>query len=66
LVVAGERYAIDVEEETPHPHAGWDRASQGALTVWAPMPARSRTQAAAGDPVAPGDTPVVVEAMKMS
>ena len=66
--VAGERYAIDVEEETRHiirTRSG-AAARDGGHTVRAPMPGPDHPRpVAAGDVVAPGDTLVVVEAMKM-
>jgi biotin carboxyl carrier protein len=66
--VAGERYAIDVEEETRHiiRTRGGAAAGEGAQTVRAPMPGRiTLVPVSPGAAVAPGDTLVVVEAMKM-
>jgi biotin carboxyl carrier protein len=66
--VAGESYAIGVEEETRHiiRTRGGAAAGEGAHTVRALMPGRiTLVSVAPGDPVAPGDTLVVVEAMKM-
>lgn len=68
VVVAGERYAIDVEEETRHiiRTRGGAAAGHGGHTVRAPMPGKiTHVPVAVGDPVAFGDTLVVVEAMKM-
>jgi len=66
--VAGERYTIGVEEETRHiirTRAGAGAGEDGH-TVRAPMPGRiTMVRVAPGDAVAPGDTLVVVEAMKM-
>ena len=66
--VAGESYAIGVEEETRHiirTRAGASLGEDGH-TVRAPMPGKiTHVPVAAGDAVAPGDTLVVVEAMKM-
>jgi biotin carboxyl carrier protein len=66
--VAGERYAIDVEEATRHiiRTRGGAAVGDGGNTVRAPMPGRiTHVPVRAGDVVAPGDTLVVVEAMKM-
>lgn len=66
--VAGERYAIDVEEETRHiiRTRGGATGSEDGHTLRAPMPGRiTSVSVAPGDVVAPGDTLVVVEAMKM-
>jgi biotin carboxyl carrier protein len=66
--VAGERYAIDVEEQTRHiiRTRGGALTGEDGHTVRAPMPGRiTHVPVAAGDAVAPGDTLVVVEAMKM-
>ena len=66
--VAGESYTIDVEEETRHiirTRSG-AKASEDGHTVRAPMPGKiTHVPVAPGDAVAPGDTLVVVEAMKM-
>jgi biotin carboxyl carrier protein len=66
--VSGERYAIDVDEEARHlvrTRSG-AASSGGATTVRAPMPGRiTHVPVSAGDLVNPGDTLVVVEAMKM-
>jgi biotin carboxyl carrier protein len=66
--VAGERYALDVEEEARHiiRTSGGAPTGEDGHTVRAPMPGRiTHVPVAAGDAVAPGDTLVVVEAMKM-
>ena len=66
--VGGESYAIDIEEETRHiiRTRGGAAAGNGGHTVRAPMPGRiTHVPVRAGDVVAPGDTLVVVEAMKM-
>ncbi len=66
--VAGESYAIDVEEETRHiiRTRGGAAADEDGHTVRAPMPGRiTLVPVAPGDVVAPGDTLVVIEAMKM-
>jgi len=68
VVVGGERYTIDVEEETRHiiRTRGGSGTGQGGHTVRAPMPGKiTHVSVTAGDVVAPGDTLVVVEAMKM-
>jgi biotin carboxyl carrier protein len=66
--VAGERHAVAIEESGRHliRTRGGAAASDGACTLRAPMPGRiTHVPVSAGDVVAPGDTLVVVEAMKM-
>jgi biotin carboxyl carrier protein len=66
--VEGETYTIEVEEAARHVLRTRGRAALGAdgQTVAAPMPGRiTHIAVAAGDRVAPGDTVVVIEAMKM-
>jgi biotin carboxyl carrier protein len=66
--IAGARYLIEVEEATRQlirTRSGAARGD-GARTVRAPMPGRiTLVRVAAGQRVGPGDTLVVVEAMKM-
>jgi biotin carboxyl carrier protein len=66
--VSGERHLIAIEEEARHlvrARSG-AAAGDGARTVRAPMPGRvTHVPVGVGDAVAPGDTLVVVEAMKM-
>ncbi|MGH7313630.1 MAG: biotin/lipoyl-containing protein [Candidatus Rokuibacteriota bacterium] len=66
--VGGETYAVQVEEHTRYVirTQGGTSAPRGARTITAPLPGRI-TQVAVkpGDAVTPGDTLVVIEAMKM-
>jgi biotin carboxyl carrier protein len=66
--VAGETYAVDVEEATRHAirTRGGLAAGGGPRTVTAPLPGRvTHVAVRAGDRVGPGDTLLVIEAMKM-
>jgi biotin carboxyl carrier protein len=66
--VGGESYTIDVEEATRHvirTRAGTATDGRGQ-TVKAPMPGKiTHVAVRVGDRVAPADTVVVIEAMKM-
>jgi biotin carboxyl carrier protein len=66
--VAGETYAIEVEEATRHTirTRGGVAAGGGLRTLTAPLPGRvTHVAVRAGDRVGPGDTLLVIEAMKM-
>jgi biotin carboxyl carrier protein len=66
--VAGETYAIRVEEQTRHIIRTKGGAPSGgsAQTLKAPLPGKiSRVAVRAGDAVQAGDTLLVIEAMKM-
>ena len=66
--VRGETYVVDVEEETRHiiRTRGGGASGQGGQVLKAPMPGRiTHVAVAVGDRVNPGDTLVVIEAMKM-
>lgn len=66
--IQGETYAVQVEEETRYiirTRGGAD-AGHGVETLTAPLPGRVTYVAVrAGDEVQPGDTLLVIEAMKM-
>ncbi|HXH84418.1 MAG TPA: biotin/lipoyl-containing protein, partial [Candidatus Tectomicrobia bacterium] len=66
--VDGETHAVQVEEQTRwiiRTRAGAASAAAGQ-TLTAPLPGKvARVAVAVGDRVAPGDTLVVIEAMKM-
>ncbi len=64
----GERYTVQVEEETRHVirTRGGLAAGEGGQTLRAPLPGRvTHVAVKPGDPVKPGDTLLVIEAMKM-
>jgi biotin carboxyl carrier protein len=66
--VGGESYAIAVEEATRHAirTRGGVAAGGGSRTLNAPLPGRvTHVAVQAGDRVGPGDTLLVIEAMKM-
>jgi biotin carboxyl carrier protein len=66
--VQGEAYAVQVEEETRYiiRTRGGIGAGSGAQTLTAPLPGRvTHVAVHAGDEVKPGDTLLVIEAMKM-
>ncbi len=66
--VAGERYALQVEEETRHVirTRGLAAGAAAGQTLKAPLPGKvSQVSVRPGDPVKPGDTLLVIEAMKM-
>jgi biotin carboxyl carrier protein len=66
--VSGERYVVEVEEETRHiiRTRGGVARTGGGQTLKAPMPGKiSHVAVRLGDLVKPGDTLVVIEAMKM-
>ena len=66
--LAGERYAIEVEEYTRHVirTRGGGAPAGAEQMVKAPMPGKvSQVAVRPGDRVQPGDTLVVIEAMKM-
>jgi pyruvate carboxylase subunit B len=66
--VAGETYTVQVEEETRYiiRTRGGLPGGHGALTLTAPLPGKiTHVAVRAGDTVEPGDTLLVIEAMKM-
>ena len=66
--VGGESYAVQVEEETRYVirTRGGTAGDGGGQTLVAPLPGRiTHVAVAAGQAVAPGDTLLVIEAMKM-
>jgi len=66
--VGGETYAVQVEEHTRYVirTQGGMSAQRGARTLTAPLPGRiTHVAVKPGDAVTPGDTLVVIEAMKM-
>lgn len=66
--VAGERYLLQVEEETRHAirTRGLAAGATAGQTLKAPLPGKvSQVAVRPGDPVKPGDTLLVIEAMKM-
>ena len=66
--VGGESYAIEVEETTRHAirTRGGGAAGGASRTLTAPLPGRvTHVAVRAGDRVGPGDTLLVIEAMKM-
>jgi biotin carboxyl carrier protein len=66
--VGGETYAMQVEEHTRYVirTQGGMTAERGARTLTAPLPGRvTHVAVRAGDAVRPGDTLLVIEAMKM-
>jgi len=66
--VAGETYVIQVEEEARYVirTRGGAAVGAGPQTLAAPLPGKvTHVGVKAGDPVAAGDTLVVIEAMKM-
>ncbi len=65
--VAGERYAIRVEEETRYIiRTRGARGAAGGQVLKAPMPGKvTLIEVAVGQTVAPGDGLIVLEAMKM-
>jgi biotin carboxyl carrier protein len=66
--VGGERYVLQVEEETRHVirTRGLAAGAGSGQTLKAPLPGRvSQVSVRPGDPVKPGDTLLVIEAMKM-
>jgi biotin carboxyl carrier protein len=66
--VGGESYAVEIEEAIRHAirTRGGDAAGGAARTLTAPLPGRvTHVAVRAGDRVAPGDTLLVIEAMKM-
>ncbi len=66
--VGGEAYVIEVEEETRYiiRTRGGAPAGGAGQTLRAPMPGRiTHVAVAVGDVVVPGDTLLVIEAMKM-
>ncbi|HET9492124.1 MAG TPA: biotin/lipoyl-containing protein [Methylomirabilota bacterium] len=66
--VGGETHTVQVEEHTRYMirTRGGASAPRGARTITAPLPGRiTQVAVQAGDAVAPGDTLVVIEAMKM-
>ena len=68
VAVEGETYTIEVDEHIRHMirTRGAGTAAAGGQIVKAPMPGKvSHVAVARGDHVRPGDTLVVIEAMKM-
>jgi biotin carboxyl carrier protein len=66
--VGGETYQVQVEEHTRHVirTRGGHVAGHGALTLTAPLPGKiTHVAVGVGDAVQPGDTLLVIEAMKM-
>lgn len=66
--VGGERYVLQVEEETRHVirTRGLAAGGHSGQTLKAPLPGKvSQVSVRPGDPVKPGDTLLVIEAMKM-
>ena len=66
--VGGETYVVDVEDQTRHiiRTRGGAAAGPAGQVLKAPMPGRiTHVAVAVGDRVNPGDTLVVIEAMKM-
>jgi biotin carboxyl carrier protein len=66
--VGGETYAMQVEEHTRYVirTQGGMTAERGARTLTAPLPGRiTHVAVRVGDAVRPGDTLLVIEAMKM-
>ncbi|MGH7308471.1 MAG: biotin/lipoyl-containing protein [Candidatus Rokuibacteriota bacterium] len=66
--VGGERFAVQVEEHARYTirTRGGLTTQRGAHTLAAPLPGRiTHVAVKPGDAVAPGDTLVVIEAMKM-
>ena len=66
--VGGATYHVDVEEHARHVirTRGGGGAGVGGQTIKAPLPGKiTHVAVAPGDRVAPGDTVVVIEAMKM-
>jgi biotin carboxyl carrier protein len=68
VALAGERYVVQVEEETRHiiRTRGGAAGGHGGHVLKAPMPGRiTHVAVAVGARVNPGDTLLVIEAMKM-
>ena len=65
--VGGERHVLQVEDETRHRVRTRGAAlAEGGQTLAAPLPGRvTHVAVRAGDSVKPGDTLLVIEAMKM-
>lgn len=66
--VGGETYTVQIEEETRYTirTRGGMGVGHGAQTLMAPLPGRiTHVAVRPGDRVGPGDTLVVIEAMKM-
>jgi len=66
--VDGSSYVVEVDEHARHVirTRGGTGARSGRQTITAPLPGKvTHVAVAVGDPVKPGDTIVVIEAMKM-